>query len=166
MNNKSLAQNMYEKGWTPKEVEALEQSLNRDSETSQRGLYETFIYWTAIIIAIIGNFAFGVVFIPFLLVMKTWEATGFITFIGIVFGYLYLKILKGLEGENEQQVIAWIFLPTLALITVYIITTLTNKLAELLQLPQTHSPIIIGTAYALALTLPYIVDTIRIRMKK
>ena len=165
MNNKSLAQNMYKKGWTPKEVESLEQSLDRYSEHSHKGTFEKFVYWTAIIIAIIGNFAFGVVFIPFLLVMKTWEATGFITFIGIVFGYLYLKILKGIEG-NEQQVIAWIFLPTLALITTYIITTLTNKLAELLQLPSTHSPLIIGTTYALALTLPYIIDTIRIRYTK
>lgn len=158
---------MYKKGWTPKEVEELESSFKRYSEQSQQPLIQKIIYWAAIILAIIGNLVTGVVFIPFLLVMKTWQASGFLLLIGISFGYLYLKILSGLGKEEEKEnVIAWIFLPVLALITVYVITTLTNKLAEILQLQVTHSPIIIGTVYSLALTLPYVIDKIVIRIKE
>ncbi len=155
---------MSKKGWSQKEVDHVEKAFERFQEQSEHPLFDNVVFWIAIILALIGNFVFGIVFIPFLLVMRTWEASGFVFLLGVSFGYLFLKILKGLSGSDSakgSRVIAWIFLPVVALVTVYVVTTLTNKLAVLMDLPLSHEPLVVGAVYAFSLILPYLTDRVR-----
>ena len=138
----------------------MEKAFERFQEQSEHPLFDNVVFWIAIILALIGNFVFGIVFIPFLLVMRTWEASGFVFLLGVSFGYLFLKILKGLSGSDSakgSRVIAWIFLPVVALVTVYVVTTLTNKLAVLMDLPLSRTTRR-RTVYAFSLILPYLTD--------
>jgi len=117
---------------------------------------DVLLYWTILVISILGNFILSIVLVPFLLTMSGIVLYASIFFIAATFGYFFNFILNGLEQlQPRQHVIAGILIPALALINITIITLLSNKLIVLLDLATLfHSPALIGIIYVLGYTFP------------
>ncbi|RMD58064.1 hypothetical protein D6825_02090 [Candidatus Woesearchaeota archaeon] len=117
---------------------------------------DSMLYWILIILAIIGNFAASVALVPILMTMKGAWLAFFIFFTSIAFGFIFSTLLHTIEAlAPKEHVITWILIPSIALINITIITLLSNKLIELLNLttPE-HSPLIIGLTYIIGYIAP------------
>ena len=81
---------------------------------------------------------------------------------GVAFGAFFDLLIRDLENIAQKEVIiAGIFLPVLALISVGFMVRFSNFLHESLRLSSPeHSPIIIGVVYAIAFILPYIIRSL------
>jgi len=124
---------------------------------------DSTLYWTLLVIAIIGNFVLSVVLVPFLLILKGTGLYFTLFVIGLSFGWLFSFILHSMEKlETTQHFIAAIFMPALALINVGIFAILSNKLIILMKLPTPpHNPFLIGGVYVFAYVLPGAIAHVR-----
>ncbi|OYT32549.1 hypothetical protein B6U93_01325 [Candidatus Woesearchaeota archaeon ex4484_78] len=116
----------------------------------------TLLYWTLLIISIIGNFIISVVLVPFLLILKGPALYFSLFFLSLSFGYLFSFVLHSIEElQPKQYIIAHIFIPSIALINIAIITVLSNKLILLLKLTTPfHNPLLVGMAYFVGYLTP------------
>jgi hypothetical protein len=157
----SLREKLYEKGWDKEEIEKtvkiFEEGRNKKSKTIL--FIDWIAYWSALIIAIIGNMVLSVLLIPFLLVASSSFLYPALAIIGIAFGFVFNIILKDIEQiEKTKHIIIGMFLPALALINVYIITQLSNHLAYLMKLPYgVHKPVIVSIVYSVSFVIPYVI---------
>ena len=79
-----------------------------------------------------------------------------------MFGYLFDQLIKDIENlENKHQIIAWAFIPALAIVNTYYMTSFANHVTNTLSLPfALHSPILISITYVIAFILPYTIRNI------
>ena len=164
---KSLRQKLLEKGWDEAEVDRSLSILNSDgpeTKNSNQGVFlsRPIIYWSALFLAILGNLVVGVVFIPFLMVLKTLQLYVIMGSMGLIFGAMFHILLKDIEhADSKHRVVAGVFIPAIALITVYVMATLANTFNVLLKNPLRHSPFGIGAVYVIAFTIPYAYDKLK-----
>ena len=122
-------------------------------------LINSTLPWVALGIGILANFLVSVVLIPFLLIFSGSSLIVAIALIGMCFGFIIDLIVKMAEKVHRSKfVISEVFIPAIALINIYIITRLSNKMIVLLGLKNTvGNPILISSAYVIAFVLPFIV---------
>jgi hypothetical protein len=120
------------------------------------------IYWVLLIVAIIGNLVISIALIPFLLAFKKIPLYFTIVILAAMFGYLFDQLIKDIENlENKHQIIAWAFIPALAIVNTYYMTSFANHVTNTLSLPfALHSPILISITYVIAFILPYTIRNI------
>jgi len=119
---------------------------------------DSLIYWVALLIAITGNFILSVVLVPFMLILSGYMLYLTIFVVGISFGSLFTIIFGYLRKlETTHHIIAGIFIPAIAMINIYIITNLSNKLIEILELNTIkHDPLSISFTYIISFVAPYL----------
>ena len=118
-------------------------------------------FWMALVVLLVSNFTISIVLIPFLIILEKMPLYTLIFLIGIMFGSLFKLTLDSINNlEKKHQNIATFFIPALAIVNIAVITTLSNKMAELLELSIAHNPPIIGLTYALAFITPFIYKSI------
>jgi hypothetical protein len=158
----NLREKLFEKGWSKEEIERTLKIFEEGKQKKSRNVlfFDWLAYWAALIIAIIGNMVLSVLLIPFLLVAGSSFLYPALILLGVAFGFVFSIILKDIEEiETTKHVIVGIFLPALALINVYIITQLSNYLAQMMDLPfGIHKPIIVSIVYSLSFVAPYVLS--------
>ncbi|MBD3361918.1 hypothetical protein GF358_03955 [Candidatus Woesearchaeota archaeon] len=154
-----LEEKIKKKRWTKSEIN---QTLNilRSAEKQKTPLikfFDTIVYGVALLIAIIGNFIVSVVIVPILIALTGFPLYFTLFFVGISFGALLYTVIKMVEAINpKKNLIAGLIIASLALINIYMITNLTNKLELQMGLTKFHDPILVSIAYAGGYILPYI----------
>ena len=120
------------------------------------------LYWTLLIVAIIGNLIISIILLPFLLTFKKIPLYLTIMILAAMFGFLFDQLIKDIQNlENKHHIIAWVFIPSLAVVNTYYMTSFTNHLTQTLRLPITlNSPLVISITYVFAFILPYIMRNI------
>ena len=123
------------------------------------------VYWLALLVTIIGNLIISAALIPFLIVMKDVSLYVIIITLGIAFGLLFDLLLKDIENiDFKHHIIAGIFIPGIAAVNLYIITTLANRLIEILEVTNVkQNPIMISIIYIIAFMLPFIISKVKIK---
>ena len=123
------------------------------------------VYWLALLVTIIGNLIISAALIPFLIVMKDVSLYIIIITLGIAFGLLFDLLLKDIENiDFKHHIIAGIFIPGIAAVNLYIITTLANRLIEILEVTNVkQNPVIISVVYIIAFMLPFIISKVKIK---
>lgn len=148
------------KGWGRAEVRRAADILAHAEALKSPSMkfLEQAAFWTALLIAIIGNFVISVVLVPFLLLLHGVGLYATVFIVGITFGLLFNVLIRYIENLGQgQHIIAGAFIPALALINIYIITRLSNSLEILLQLTTPpHSPAAVSVTYVAAFVLPYL----------
>lgn len=115
------------------------------------------VYWMALIVVIIGNFAVSIMLIPILLALRSFGLYLSIVVLGIGFGFLFDSLIRDMANlEKKHHVIAGFYVPIIAIINLYVITTITNSLEFTSRLNNEHSLLFVGFSYAIAFVLPYI----------
>ncbi|GEM_PF-4621599 len=118
---------------------------------------DSIVYWTGVGLAILANFLLSVVLVPFLLALKGVWLYPAIIFIALSFGTVIDAVLRMVQRISQQQVIAELFIPILALINIYIIAGLTNTLSVKIGLDTVHNAWLISLVYVFAFSLPHFV---------
>lgn len=155
-----LEEKIKKKKWTRQEIDKAIRIL-RSAEYKKTPLikfFDTIVYWTALLIAIIGNFIVSVVLVPLLLVLKGPALYFTLFFVGASFGTLIYTVIRIVESiDPKRNLIAGLFIVALAVINIYIITGLTNKLELLMGIPTNiQEPILVSIVYAIGYLIPYL----------
>lgn len=157
---KDLASRLREKGWTQEEIVRAVAIIDESKKHKPKItlLLDQLIYWVALILAIIGNIVLSVVLIPFLLVLNSIQLYIFVVILASSFGLLFSQLLKDIQGlDRKHYVIAGIFIPTLALINVYVMVNLANFLDKIFKLSKaSHNPVLISIIYVVFFIFPYV----------
>lgn len=155
---RSLREKLREKGWKEDEIEhAL--SIMKPSESKSAVFVNRMnpvLYWSALVISIIGNFLIAVAMIPFLLVLSNVQLYVVITILAISFGAMFNLLINTIEAlDPSHHVIAGVFIPALAVITIFVMVNVANQISFVLQTPIHQNPIFVSVAYVVAFILPY-----------
>ena len=113
------------------------------------------VYWTGIGMAIIANFLLSVALLPFLIALKGVWLYSALAFIALSFGAVMDAVLRMVQHISQQQIIAELFIPTLALINIYIMAGLANTLSTKIGMNTTHNALLISIVYVVAFSTPH-----------
>ncbi|MBW2989254.1 hypothetical protein KY358_02950 [Candidatus Woesearchaeota archaeon] len=155
---------LLKKGFSKEEASRTIKILRKAEEQKPSGLrfLDTVIYWVLLIVAIIGNMVIAVILVPFLLTFKRVPLYLTIIILAAMFGFLFDQLIRDIKNlENKHMIVAWAFIPALATINTYYMTSFSNHLTRTfdLALPP-HSPVIVSLAYVSAFMLPYILQNL------
>lgn len=170
MVKQTLREKLREKGWKEEEIEhAL--SIMKPSESTNKSVLAArsmnpLLYWLTLIISIIGNFLIAVAIIPFLIVLSDIQLFFVMAILAISFGAMFNFLISTMEHLDPQHhVVAGVFIPALAAITIFIMVNVANRLSTLFQSPIIHNPIWVSLIYVLFFSAPYftikVLDRIR-----
>lgn len=154
-----LEANLRRKGWSEEEINHAIAMLEKgeDDKSPIIQFLDKAVYWFALIFAIVGNFVLAVVLVPFLLTSQNLWIYLVVIIFGVFFGLLYRNLLYDIEQVSGKQVIVGsLFLPSIALIAMYIMARLGYELALFIGLPTpVETPIAVSIVYVLGFILPY-----------
>lgn len=155
----NLTDNLKLKGWTKKEVDKALDIFGRANEKKSNRLrfLEKELYWSALGIAIAGNFIISLVLIPILLTLNKLKLYIVIITLGISFGLLFELLIRSIWNlkKHHHQGISY-FIPAVAIINIFIITLYTNDLNTRLLFNNSHNPFVVSLVYAFFFILPYL----------
>lgn len=159
----TLQERLKQRGWSDAEVARVSNVFGK--KEPKRG---KFVYWFALVIAIVGNGILSVVLVPFLLVLSSIALYAIIAVIGLAFGSLFNLLLRDIEAADQKQhVIAWIFIPALAVINIYVMTDMANYLIKLLKLSNTlQDPFLVSIIYVFSFSLPYLIALVKKQVER
>lgn len=160
INYHGLLKKGFSKKDARKTVEIIQKAKKRKSPKVR--FLDAVVYWALLIVAIIGNVVISIILIPFLLSFKKVPLYSVIFILALMFGSLFDQLIREIENlEHKHQIIAWVFIPVLALINVYYMVSFTNHLTEVLGLPVSlNSPLLVSILYVVAFMFPYIIREI------
>ncbi len=163
---KTLAQKLAEKGWTKEEIDKTLNIMYSPEKSEGRAGYtrriNPIIYWTALIVMIIGNLIVSVVLIPFLLLLTGFQLYLVIAITAFAFGAMFNLVINDIEHIDPQHhIIAGIFIPAFAIVTVFVMVNVANRLSFVVQSPIQQSPVVVSIIYVVFFMLPYIVQKLR-----
>jgi len=154
-----ITENLRKKGWSEEEIKRVSRILDESPErkSSTIAIIDKVAYWTGLFLAIIGNFVISVLLIPFLILMKSFYLYLALIFLGIVFGWVFSILLQDIESiKAGQHIIAWLFIPAIAIINVYVITNLSNHIANLMEIKTgIHEAPLVSAVYVFSFMFPY-----------
>ena len=149
-----LEEKLRRKGWTEADItRAMSIFKDAGSKRSKKSkIFDTLIYMLGLILAMLGNFVVVVFMIPIVLFMQGLILYLTIAVIGIAFGALFNFLIKDIEQLNpKQHIIAGIFIPAIAVISIFILL----NLARQFDIGQVISPYLISAIYVVAYLIPY-----------
>ncbi len=152
-------EDLRKKGWPDEDAEKTSRILSEAhaKKSSTILVIDKIAYWTGLLLAILGNFIISMLLIPFLILMKSFYLYISLIFLGIVFGWVFSIIIKDIEAiKAGQHIIAWIFIPSVAIINVYMMTNFSNHIARLMEI-QTgiHAASMVSVVYVISFMFPY-----------
>jgi hypothetical protein len=165
-----LEEKLRKKKWTKREIRKAVQILDsaQYKKTPLVRFFDIISYWIALLIAIIGNLLVSVVIVPMLIALKGISLYFTLFFVGISFGALLYTVIRMVEAiDPKKNLIAGLFIVALAVINIYIITGLTNKLE--LQMGITaniQEPVLISIFYAVGYLIPYVFFLVKEQLSK
>lgn len=154
-----LTENLKKKGWSEEEIKKVSIILGESHEkkSSTILIIDKIVYWAGLLLAIIGNFIISVLLIPFLILLKSFYLYIALLFLGVVFGWVFNILIKDIEAiKSGQHIIAWIFIPAIAIVNVYFMTNLSNYIATLMEIPSgIHKAPLVSFVYVFSFMFPY-----------
>jgi hypothetical protein len=136
-------------------------------EPKQHKETNTLTYWMALVVLVVCNFVISIVLIPFLIILEPVPLYMIIGLLGFMFGSLFKLVLTSIEGlDIKKQSFANFFIPALSVINIAVISTLANKMDDMLQLNVKENPATLGLFYALTFILPFIYLQVYDKIKK
>ena len=163
--DQALPQRLLSKGWTASEVARVTRAAAIAEKTKSKWMLvlDEFLYWGVLLIGVLGNLIFSILIVPILLALDGFSLYSSLVLLGLAFGALMVVVLKEAEKAiYKQHIIAGLFLPALALINVYVMSTLANRFAINVGLAfATHSPVWVSVAYVMGFVTPYVYNILR-----
>jgi len=152
---------LKEKGWPEEDIKKAADIIERRRREDKSRTYTSMnrvIYWSAIVVIVLGNFIISMFLIPFLLVLKKLSLDIVIVTIAFAFGLLFNLLVTDIEHvERKHHLFAVIMIPLIALINFIIMVNVADSLAEAMNLSVVReNPYFISALYVGAFILPYL----------
>lgn len=157
---RNLIHRLEKRGWKKREVIKAVDIIKKakHNKTKENLFLEKRIYWILLVLVIAANFSISVALMPILIALKGIFLYLIIIILGIVFGLLFELVIRSIEHlEKKHHLFLAFLMPLIALANVFIISRISNNLAEMLGLKNIHNTIIVAIIYAASLVLPYII---------
>lgn len=156
MNRKELLM----KGWTENEInQTLKILESEESKSENLKKIQNFIYWASIFVVMIGSITASALLVPYTLVLTPTGFYFMAGFFAFLFGLVFTIIIRNLIQLNKKDyIVSSLFLPFVAIISVFIILFLSDYLYYI-QKPVSGlyiNPMFTGFIYAFAYMLPYL----------
>lgn len=153
---------LRKKGWPEHEIGHAEKIIEAGiQKTKYKHGLDLFVYWTALVVTLLGNIAVSFILIPFLFMVEGIFLHVIIFVAAALFGLVFNILIKDIDNmETHHHLIAGIFIPIIALVNVFIIVRFSNVLASqvaFLDIPKTE-PLPVAIIYVLGFVLPYVVS--------
>jgi hypothetical protein len=158
---KGSVRRLKEKGWAEEDIgkaEAIIEKRRREDKSRTYISMNRVLYWSAIVVIVLGNFIISMFLIPFLLVLKRFSLDIIIVAIAFAFGLLFNLLITDIEHvEKKHHLFALIIIPLIALINFVMMVNISNALGESMNLPiSRQNPYFISLLYVIAFVLPYL----------
>jgi len=160
MREETLRQ-LKRKGWSDEDINRAHEIINerhtldksRSTEFSNR-----FVYWSVIILIIIGNFLVSLVLVPVLLVTNKIALDIVIAVLGLTFGLLFNFLITNIEHiERRHHIMAALVIPLLALVNISLMVGIAEAINSVFKFGVVReTPAIAGAIYVIAFILPYL----------
>jgi len=161
-----LKERLRKKGWQEAEINKAESILDQAAKKTKTKKIDLFVYWTALIISVVMNIVVSGVIIPLLFMVQGLALYALVFIIALLFGWIFYLLIKDIENmEVHHHIIAGLFIPAIALVNVFVIVNLTNKIIQtnmpkLLYIQLSH-PLQISIVYAIGFTIPYLISQLK-----
>lgn len=157
---------LFAKGWTEKEVQKAESILDQVHEHEVR--FSKIVFWTALAVVILGNAIISLALVPFLIGLQSRWVFAIVGALGLLMGFLYNYLIIDIQHlEQKHHLIAGILLPLIALVNVFGIVLVANKLLKTAKFAQAAAPLnpwLVGVVFAVAFVVPTVMDRIRLKL--
>lgn len=151
---------LKQKGWNDEDIAKAVAIINKSEEKKPNliRVIDVIAYWGALLLAIFGNLIIAIILVPFLLALKQLPLYITTVILGLTFGFLFEILIRDIERiEKKHQIIVGMFIPALAIISVYYMTKFSNHLNQTLRLSTiTQNPLTVGIIYTIAFMVPYV----------
>lgn len=154
-----LRNTLKEKGWPNHHIERTISTLHSASglKSDSVKILDNLVFWGLLVIAVLGNFALSIVLIPVLVAFTNVALLITVAVLAIAFGFILDVVLREIEHlQKSHLIIPELFIPAIALINIYVITNLSNKLIVELNL-VTHNPWIVSVVYITGFLIPHFI---------
>ena len=161
---RELRHRLRKKGWAEEEIEKTISSFKRAELNKHRHLksLESIIFWIALTIMILGNLIVAISVIPLVMILSSQNLYITIAIIGLVLGMLFNFLIDEMSHiETHHHLITAVFIPIIATLSLFIITTFSNYLVLALGINvQIENPVFVGVIYAVFLSVPYLIGRV------
>jgi len=162
MARKQLRESLIDKGWKKEEVDKAIKTMYSEEPTKHDYISNPnkILYWSTLLIAIVGNLVISLVLVPFFLVLSNLVLYFIIFVIGLTFGALFNMLVRDIQTiDPTHHVIAGVFLPALSLINIIVVVDFANKFNSVLKISSfSQNPYVVSVVYVVSFMLPYLID--------
>ena len=161
---KELIQRLRKKGWAEYEIEKIISSFKKAELNKHKSInnLESIIFWVALLMMVLCNIIVAIGIIPLVIILSNQNLYIIMIIIGLVLGILFNFLMNEMTHlETHHHLITIIFIPIIATLSLFIITTFSNYLVLALGLNiNIENPLIVGIIYSVSLSLPYIISKV------
>ncbi|MBD3203892.1 hypothetical protein GF327_06335 [Candidatus Woesearchaeota archaeon] len=159
MKHHIIKKKLQKKGWENHHVSHAIKTLERAKDNNHPLLvkFDKLQSWLALLISLVINFVVSFSMIPVYLTMPTIFVSVCLVFFGLSFGFLIDIFVREIEYFfHHHYILAWLFLPSISIITIYYSLKLANIISAALPIGRTHNAVVLGTIYVLSFSLPHL----------
>jgi predicted membrane-bound spermidine synthase len=157
-----LKQSLINKGWEDDEIERVVSVYEDNQRKDAKSFFSTIIYWIALLVTIVANFLVSalILFVIFASNKLNFTYSSLIVYavvgvIGFAFGFVFMLLLKDLERmQGKHHVVISLFIPAMAFINVFVITSVSNTLQSSLNIVTLH-PMGVSLVFVFFFSLTY-----------
>jgi len=156
---RNIRENLEKKHWSKEEIDqAMKAFAKADKDPYRHPVFNQIMYFVALFLSLVGNFAVTVILIPFIVLAEPLFLYPGLFFIALSFGGLFDLIVYDIEKIQEApRFKQGLFLFAIALINIYIITQLSSYFGNLIGIIKPLSvPIITSIVYVIGFMVPYV----------
>jgi hypothetical protein len=160
-----IRKHLLEKGWNKREIEKAIKIINHTKKNKHPKikLLDKAVYWFSLLVAVIGNFLILVTLMPFILTLHLLQLFPIAITLGVSFGLLFELLVRGIENlETKHHLFFGTIIPIIAVINFVVIS---NLITIFTGIEVLHNTLIIGSVYAIAFILPYVLYRLFLKNK-
>jgi hypothetical protein len=156
---------LIRKGWNQQDLIKAESIINKESEHSRK--FSRKVFWSSLLVVIIGNIVSAFVLIPFLIFLPKYLFYGLLILLASSIGFLYDLLINDIgDLGKKHHLLASLIFPSLTLINISILIPMANKFILKKELNDPVSSWIIAIIFAIAFISPYFINTFRLYWQK
>jgi hypothetical protein len=150
---------LRDRGWSEADIEKTMKIINNAEKNKDQKLkiFEKFIYWIALLIAIIGNFIFSFVMMPIIIIVNNMNIYFIVIVLSVSFGVMFTAIVRDMDLHIKHDVIVIFIVPVIAFINFFIITNLANEISLQNKIQSYHAPGLVSLIYTVFFLAPYLI---------
>lgn len=146
---------LRQKGWTMTEIRKAESILERKAEHDIH--FSKIVFWSALLVIILGNIVISLVLIPFLVFFNPWALHVIIVVLAFMIGALYNFLITDIGHlQQKHHIAASIIVPITAIVNLVIMVISLNKFLAEKGLTTNYNPWALSILFAIVFILPFL----------